>query len=130
MRDSLTASQLLLGLLDLIEEMQPLNQSVDVDGLRQVRNDLLNLALLHGNDLLEKHNSCRPNIPATAGGVDQISMNQHSSRDSQKDGHITAGAHNPRSRIGLSGLYSEANEGLNPERVSLNFGETKSDFGV
>jgi hypothetical protein len=27
--------------------MQPLNQSVDVDGLRQVRNDLLNLTLLH-----------------------------------------------------------------------------------
>jgi hypothetical protein len=47
MRDSLTASQLLLGLLDLIEEMQPLNQSVDVDGLRQVIHDLLNLTLLH-----------------------------------------------------------------------------------
>ena len=42
---------------------------------------------------------------------------------------ITPRSHNPRCRIGIQGVYSEANEGLNPGRVSLSFGETKGVFG-
>jgi hypothetical protein len=96
MPDSLTASQLLFGLLDLVEEMQSLNKVINVDRLGQAGNDLFYSTFLHGS---------RP-VREMSGSIGQRYQSfLISSTNWNEDTRIlrvamTARSHNPKTRFG------------------------------